>query len=304
MVIKVRAPATIANLGSAFDCAGLAIDALHDEVSLREIKGKKVIIEYITGYDLPFEAEQNTASVAVSYMLKKLKIKKGIGIGIDKGIPPGSGLGSSAASSAAAVFGVNKLLKLGLKKERLIEFAMEGERMAAGVAHVDNVAPALLGNIVIGDSRRMIFRTIESPDRLNLVIILPDFSLNTKMSRKVLPKSIELSTGIKQWTNVAFLIEGLAFSDYDSIAAGLGDEIIEPARKKLIPNFDRIKKCGMKNGALGVTISGGGPSVFAAVKGARAASILVKKLNALLKMTDVNYRIYKAVCDREGSRVV
>lgn len=301
--VTARAPATIANLGSAFDCAGLAVNGPHDEVTARRISGSKIIIESISGYSVPLDPDRNTASVAVRSLLKMAGRRGGLALSIKKGIMPGSGLGSSAASAAAAVFAADRLLDLGFSREELVIPAMEGERVSAGEPHTDNVAPALLGNIIIGSSNFRKFDTIISPLELFCVIALPEISLDTKKSRRVLPKTVPLRVAAKQWSRVAFLVEGLLSGDEEAIALGLGDEIIESARKRLIPNFGLIKKISLESGAIGATISSSGPAMFALVSGKNKARKIAEALSRGLGQKSPGYRIFNASIDRKGTRI-
>lgn len=300
--VTACAPASVANLGSGFDCIGLAIKGLSDRVIVSPLKNPGIVVEVAGGRDIPLEANRNTAGLAAMALFKMTKCKRGVRIKIEKGIPPGSGLGSSAASAVAAVFGINRLFKLGLSREELIVPAMHGEIASAGIAHADNVAPSLLGNIVVGSASLERFRIIRAPSTLYSIIALPSLRLDTRISRAVLPENIRLEDAARQWARVAFLIEGF-FSDNDeSLAVGLGDEIAEPARKKLIPNFDLIKKRAIESGAIGMTISGGGPAMFGLARGRATALKIVRDLKKALSGKAPGYQIFATTIDKEGVR--
>lgn len=305
--VTAVAPATIANLGPGFDCLGMAIGGLKDRVKATIVDGKKVLISSMTGKcdGITSDVKKNTAGLAVLSMLKRLKVTEGISLDIHKGIPAGSGMGSSAASAAAAVWAVSTLLGLKLSKHELIEFAMEGERASAGTPHADNVAPAVLGGVTIVRSTKPLDVVSITPSRkLKTVIVHPRMELKTKSSRAVLPKSVELSKAVDQWSNVAGLVAGLCNRDIELVGRCMEDVIIEPARKRLIPQFDLIKKTAMDCGALGCTISGGGPSVFAIVSSREDAERLTRTLAGKLTNKQPGFDIFWAGIDTNGARTL
>ena len=181
-----------------------------------------------------------------------------------KKMPFGSGLGSSAASSVAGVFAVNELMGQQLNTEELLKFALEGERVASGSAHADNVAPSLMGGFVLIRSYDPLdIIKIKTPEKLNAVIIHPDIEINTKDARNILKKNVPIKSAIRQWGNVGGLIAGLTMNDFGLISRSMEDVIIEPVRSMLIPGFDQVKSAALQSGALGCGISGSGPSIFA-----------------------------------------
>jgi homoserine kinase len=280
--IRVFAPATVANVSCGFDIFGLAVDNPGDEVIVRKRKDDKIVITQITGDEgkLTLDPLRNAVSVPIFKYLNQLNRKHGFDIELHKQMPLGSGLGSSSASSVAGVFAVNELLGKPMPVRDLLPFAMEGERVACGSAHADNVAPALLGGFVVVRSYSPldVFK-IKTPDDLYVTIVHPDIEVNTKDARHILRNEVSMKKTISQMGNVAGMITGLITSDYELISRSMVDYIIEPIRSILIPQFFEVKMAAMDNGALGCSISGAGPSVFAFSKGLETA----QKVGAVMK---------------------
>lgn len=270
--IKIFCPATIANLNCGFDVMGLCLETIGDEMIVRKSPEKGIRITKIEGADLPFETEKNVAGVAALALLNAVDSDCGFEIEIYKKIKTGSGIGSSSASAAGAVFGINELLGQPFTRHQLVDFAMKGEAIASGCEHADNVAPCLLGGftLVRGYNPLDVIR-IESPDELYAVVIHPHIELKTSDSRAVLQPTVLLKNAITQTGNLGGLVAGLYTADYELIGRSLQDVIIEPLRKHLIPNFDKVKNAALENGALGAGISGAGPSIFALCKGKETA---------------------------------
>lgn len=264
--IRVFAPATVANVGPGFDVFGFAVEQPGDEVvaTLSDKPGVRVI--EITGDNglLSKDADKNTAAVAVSAFLQHLKSDQGIELAVHKKMPLGSGLGSSAASAVAAVVAANELLGAPLSRRELLPFTMEGERVACGAAHADNVAPSLLGGFVLIRSYDPLdVIQISVPEKLWCTVVHPHIEVRTEDARRIMPKEISVKLGIAQWGNTAGLIAGLCMSDITLIGRSLTDHVAEPARSQLIPGFYDVKRAALSAHALGSSISGSGPSVFA-----------------------------------------
>jgi homoserine kinase len=304
--ITASAPATIANIGPGFDCLGMAICGLSDRVTASLVSGNGVRIHSISGLceGIPSDVRQNTAGLAVRTLLRAGGTRAGIALDIVKGIPPGSGLGSSAASAVAAVVAVDRLLCLGLAPEGLISFAMQGERASAGTPHADNVAPALLGGVtIVRSTSPMDVATVRPSAKLRAVVMLPNYRLDTRRSRAVLPAGLSLNLATRQWSNVAGLVAGFCLKDDALIARSLEDLVAEPARKKLVPNFACIKRCAIRNGALGCTISGSGPTIFALAKNAIIAERIAAAIKKELLGRHPEYDIFIAAIDRRGAYI-
>lgn len=303
--IKIFCPATIANLSCGFDVLGLCLDNVGDEMIIRKSDQKGIRITKIVGADLPLETERNVAGVAALAMLEALNSDAGFEIEIYKNIKAGSGIGSSAASAAGAVYGINVLLGNPFAIKDLVQFAMQGEKLACGNAHADNVAPALLGGFTLVRSYSPLdIIKIESPSELYATVVHPQIELKTSDARSVLKQTVSLKSAIMQWGNVGGLIAGLYTKDYDLIGRSLHDEIVEPLRSVLIPGFDLIKQTALENGALGSGISGSGPSIFALSKGRDTADKIAKAMSAVYDEMKLPYEIHVSKVNPDGVRVI
>ncbi len=291
--IKIFCPATIANLNCGFDVMGLCLEGIGDEMIIRKVSGKGIKITQITGANLPLETEKNVAGVAGLALLNKIKTEFGFEIEIHKKIKAGSGIGSSAASAAGAVFGINELLGKPFSRKELVHFAMQGEVLASGSAHADNVAPCLLGGFtLVRGYYPLDIVKIESPEELVVVVLHPNIEVKTIEARAVLQPMISLKSAITQWGNLGGLIAGLYSKDYDLIGRSLQDVIVEPLRKGLITNFDAVKNSAMENGALGAGISGSGPSIFALCKGQENAKKVADAMSKSYQNTEIEFDIH------------
>ena len=262
--ITVKAPSSTANLGPGFDVFGLAIDAFFDEITLTKTKQKGINI--ITKDNIPTNPDNNTAGLVVKNMMKKFKIKNGIEIEIKKGVPAGFGMGSSAASAAATAVAFNKLYELNLDGNSLVEFAGSGEKASAGTVHYDNVAASVLGGFVIVKTDPLNVIKIIPPTDLRMCVAVPKLDVpkkKTKVSRAVIPKKVSLTHYVLNLSNAAAIVAGFMKKNPQLIGDSIKDVIVEPARQHMIPGFTKVKENALKAGALGVTISGAGPSVIA-----------------------------------------
>ena len=303
--IKLFCPATIANLCCGFDVLGLCLDTAGDEMIIRKSNEKGVRITKIVGANLPLETTKNVAGVAALALLDNVVTNFGFEIEIYKKIKTGSGIGSSAASSAGAVFGINELLGRPFTKKELVLFAMQGEKLASGNAHADNVAPALLGGFTLVRSTNPLdIIKIESPSELYATVVHPQIELKTSDARSVLKQNVSLKSAITQWGNVGGLIAGLYTADYELIGRSLHDEIIEPVRSVLIPGFDMIKQAALANGALGSGISGSGPSIFALSKGKEIAEKIGKAMSNVYVKMNLPHEIHVSKVNNDGMRVI
>lgn len=303
--IKLFCPATIANLSCGFDVLGLCLDTIGDEMIIYKTDTKGIRITRITGADLPLEPEQNVAGVAAMALLEAVQPDCGFAIEITKNIKAGSGIGSSAASAAGAVFGINELLGRPFTAKELVRFAMKGETLASGSEHADNLAPALLGGFtLIRGYDPLDIISIDSPPALFATVIHPQITLKTSEMRAVLSPEIPLKSAIRQWGNLGGLIAGLYTNDYGLIQRSLQDEIIEPLRKRYIPNFDLVKETALKNGALGAGISGSGPSIYALSQGIETAQKVALEMKKIYSDTTIPFEIYVSKINPDGIRII
>jgi homoserine kinase len=303
--LKIFAPATIANVSCGFDVLGLCLDTVGDEMVIRKTSEKGIKITKLVGQDLPLETEKNVAGVAGLAMLEKLNLNHGFEIEIYKNIKAGSGIGSSAASSAGTVWAMNELLDRPFSAKELVPFAMQGEKLASGTAHADNVAPAILGGFTLIRSYVPLdIVKIPTPDELYATVIHPQIEVKTSDSRSVLKQKITLKESIIQIGNLGGLISGLYTSDYNLISRSLHDEIVEPLRSILIPGFDEVKENALDCGALGAGISGSGPSIFALSQGEDMAEAVAQSMSETYENLNIDYDIHVSKINTEGCRIL
>jgi homoserine kinase len=280
--VKVFAPATIGNVGSGFDVIGIALHEPGDIVVASRTKPEGVhfaLRKTTRAVSLPTEATKNVAGYVAQLMMDEFKPGFGVKLTLHKGMPVGSGLGSSAASSVASVVAVNMLLSKPLKRRDLLRFALEGERLATGFPHADNVAPCLLGGAqLIRRYHPLDVVSLSVRNTIVWVVVHPHLIVHTREARAVLPKNISLSSAIHQWGNVAGLVTGLARGDASLVGKCVEDVIVEPRRAHLIAGFHEAQRAAFTAGALGCTISGSGPSMFAVASSMRAAKNIARAM--------------------------
>lgn len=305
--VRAFAPATVANVSCGFDILGFAIDAMGDVVEVREKKDPGLQVVSITGDGgrLPFEAEKNTCAVAIQAMLDELGREVGMEIYLEKGLPLGSGMGSSAASAVAALVAANRLLGEPFEKKQLLPFAMVAEKVACGAGHADNVAPSLLGGFVlIRDYHPLDVIKLHVPDGLHCTLLHPHFELKTSDSRSVLRDSVSLKHSTIQSGNVAGLIAGLFQEDFELIGRSLRDVIAEPYRATLIPGFYEVKEAVKAAGALGMGISGSGPTLFALSKGEKTVQSIIDAAQQVYDSIGLGVDAYHSAINTKGAFVL
>ena len=239
--------------------------------------------------------------------MNDLGIEDQIGVEIDliKHMPIGSGLGSSSASTVAGLFAINSLLGNPLTKEELMPYCVEGERLACGHGHADNVAPALLGGItLIRGYEPLDIINLPVPDELYAGIVYPQVSVPTRDARQLIKNKVALKDAVVQWGNIAGLITGLFKNDYDLISRSMNDVIIEPTRAILIPEFYEMKQIALDNNALSFGISGSGPSVVAITKGKEVAQQITNKIQDHLSKAGIESYQYVSSVNNEGPKVL
>ncbi len=303
--VKVWAPATVANVAVGYDILGFAINGPGDEVLLKRGKERGLKIVEITGAKgkLPLDYMKNTAGYAAHKLLEHLDLlDMPLEMTIRKKMPFGSGLGSSAASAVGGVFAVNELLKTGLTKREILRFAVDGEKIADGAWHADNVAPSLLGGMtLIRDNDTLDVHKLYLPRGLQVVVIYPDVEILTKDSRSVLSDSLKLDQHIKQSGNLGGFIIGMYNSDFDLIQRSLEDVIIEPQRAQLIPCFYDMKQAALDHGALGFSISGAGPSMFALCNNSLVAESIIESANQIYSDKSISIKTFHSDINNEGA---
>jgi homoserine kinase len=314
--IKIKAPATVANMVCGFDILGFAVNSPYDEMEMRWMSRAdneaSITIINIDNYNLPTDPEKNVAGAALIAFLEEYEEKQNSSssskikfeVKINKLIKPGSGVGSSAASAAGVVVGANYLVGNIFSKDDLVRFAMNGEKLASGVKHADNIAPCIFGGVTLV---RSIFPleiiALPSPT-LHVTIVHPQIEVRTSDARSILRQQVLLKDAIKQWGNIAGLVAGLMKSDYDLIGRSLEDVIIEPVRSILIPGFDALKLACKKVGALGGGISGSGPSIFMLSKTKEIAIAVEKEMKQLYDGIGLPHHTYVTSINQTGVEIM
>jgi homoserine kinase len=305
--VTAFAPATVSNVACGFDVLGFALDAPGDEVTAR-LTGTGVRIDDIVGDGgrLPRDAAKNTAGIAALTLLAKLGERRGVALTIRKGLPLSSGLGGSAASAAAAVVAVGAILGSRVPIETLIACALEGERLGAGSAHADNIAPSLCGGLVL-------VRCPNPPDVVRLpvpaglsaVVVHPDLEIETAQARALIGDTVRLADAVRQWANLGALVDGLHRGDFALISRSLEDSIAEPRRASLVPGLAVIKRVALDAGALGCSLSGSGPSIFALCASREAATRVAAAMTAAVRAEiGGDVQTYVSPIASQGARVL
>ena len=299
--IRVFSPATVSNVACGFDILGFPLESVGDEMVVRKTIKKGIVITKIEGFDLPFEVNKNVASVSALALIDSVKPDFGFEIEIYKNIKPGSGIGSSGASATSSVYAINELLGRPFNKLELTNFAMKGEFIASNSEHADNIAPALFGGFtLVKNLHPLEVLQLPTPKDLYVIIIHPQIEIKTSESRDVLPKMVSLSDTTKQLSELGGLIHALHTSDYELMKKSLNDHLVEKHRSKLIPYFDELKSKSLAAGAIGCSISGSGPSVFALAKGKDMATTIELIFKSVYSKSNIDFATYVSKISPNG----
>jgi homoserine kinase len=305
------ASSSTANLGPGYDVFGLGLDALEDVVKIDKMPGTSARISIkLSGENytsIPADTDANSAGLVIKKMSRDFNISSDLDVSILKRVPAGLGMGSSAASAAAAAIAFDGLFDLRIQKEKIIEYAAEGEIASAGTKHYDNVSGAILGGfVIVRTSPKLEFIRIDPPEDLVLVIAVPTIKLSarkTEVARSVLPNHVPLKSVVHNVSSASTIVAGFALKDIQMIAKGIDDVIVEPARMFLIPGYDAVKRNALRSGALAVTISGAGPSMISFLKTEKNAMRVAESMAAGYKEAKIESRAY--VCKpSDGAKVV
>ncbi|MEM2905242.1 MAG: homoserine kinase [Candidatus Bathyarchaeia archaeon] len=291
--IKLRCPATTANLGPGYDVFGLALEEPYDILEVAKTSGVGIRIE-VSGYPVPSQPEANSAGYAALNMLKAFGLSVGLEVRLRKGIKPGSGLGSSAAAAAGMAYALNKLFNLGLEREALVEYASQGEVVAAGTAHADNVAPAIFGGFIIVVSRSPLkVVPIRPPRDLGIAVALPSVEKgSTKIAREAVPKLVPVTDMNFNVGHAALLAAGMALGDISLIKQGMEDRVVEPARARagIVREYKAFKRLAKEMNA-GIAVSGAGPAMLGITETARIDE-LAKAMKGLFEERGYRCEVY------------
>jgi homoserine kinase len=301
--VTVFAPASVANVSCGYDVLGLALEKPGDKVVMHLNDSGKITLDHIEGDEgrLPHDPDKNIVTAVVRYYLDQIGKNQGVSVELYKQMPFGSGLGSSSASAVAGLVAINELMGKPLTREQLLPLAMEGERLACGNAHADNVAPALLGGVALIRSYDPLdVVCLPYPDSLRLAVVYPHIEIPTMEARKILKSTVPITDAIKQWGNVGGLVAGFCTGDVELIGRSMEDFIIEPVRAMLIPNFYEMRQIALENEALGFGISGSGPSVFALCENDSVAKTIAGKLAQHLEKDGIGSNQYISAINGHG----
>jgi homoserine kinase len=264
----VFAPATVGNVAVGFDLLGHSVTSIGDTVTVRRTN-EPVVCVHATGVaGLPEDPDRNTATAGLVRLRRDLGLEFGFEVHLRKGIPLGSGMGGSAASAAGAIVAASSLLDVPLTPRQLLVYGMHGEAVASGEHHADNLAPCILGGLILcrgSDPPDVV--PIPVPDSLRCALVLPALELQTREARAVLPRTVTLRDHVAQSGNLAAVVAGCFAGDLELIGRALSDRIVEPHRRRLVPGFLAVQAAAMESGALGCSLSGSGPSLFAWCEG-------------------------------------
>ncbi|CAN5303503.1 homoserine kinase [soil metagenome] len=304
--VTVVAPATVGNVGVGFDVLGHALSEPLDRVTLHRIVEREVRITRVDGVvtDLPCDPMLNTAGCAVAELVRACKPDFGFQIEIDKGIPLGSGMGGSGASAVAAVVAANALLPNPLERHGLLEFALAGEAAATGARVLDNVAPALFGGLVLAlPGTPILAESIPVPADLRCVLVHPMLQITTRRARDLLAPSCQLSAAVRQAAHLGGLIAGCYAGNMQLVERALDDVLIEPQRSRLVPGFADVKAAARAAGALGCSLSGSGPSLFAWARSADAEEV-ARAMTRAFAAHEVSSQSFVSPIDAPGAHCV
>jgi len=303
--IRIFAPASISNVGPGFDLMGFALEKPGDVISLKKNNLKSIRIYNKSDMPIPVDPEKNVAAVAIHAFLKEFHLEQGIDLFFEQKIKPGSGIGSSAASACAAVFGANELMETMLPLAQLIPAALKGEFIASGSIHADNIAPSMLGGLILVRSYEPLdIIQIPIPESLYYVVVHPDIVIKTAESRKIIAEQLSLKKALEQCGNIAGLVTGFTTSDYELIGRSLKDVIAEPVRAPFIPGYLELKHKIEQTGALGASISGSGPSVFALCDDMETAVKVSELMQFFFERINIECETYLSKISPLGARVI
>lgn len=301
---RAFSPASVANVAVGFDLLGYAVPDVGDTVTVRRIDAPEVRIAAIRGtaIELPLNAPRNTAGAALIALREALQLPYGFELEIDKGIPLSSGMGGSAASCVAALVAANALLDVPLSREQLYPFALDGEAVASGSRHGDNLGPMFLGGLVLCTLERLV--PVPVPAQWHSLLVHPDALLETRRAREALQGSYGLKEFVAQSSNLALVLAGCHAGDVGLVRAGLADVLVEPRRAPLIVGFDAAKQAALAAGAMGASISGAGPSVFAWFEDRDAALAAAPKVQAAFAAAGFGSQSWVTPVNSPGARLL
>ena len=304
--IKIKSPATVANLSCGYDILGLCLKEPYDYIEIEKLNSGKIEIDILDSpfSKIPSDPKQNTGGVPALLIKKDMNLDFGFNIKIKKGIPLCGGLGSSAATAAGVVYGINKILDNVLSFDKMIEYALEGEKLSSDTPHADNIAPCILGGLVLVKETYPIDVVKLPIGPFYLALLHPNIIINTKHAREILPQKIMLKDAVKQWGNISALTYAFSTNDIKLISSSMKDFIIEPIRSKLIDGFDSIKNAAIDAGAIGSSISGSGPTIFALCDSKDSAINVLSSMEGIAIKNNIEFNSYISSINHSGPQIV
>ena len=311
---RAFAPSSVANVAVGFDLLGFSIGVAGDKVLVEKTASPEIKIESISGIttQITLDPIKNTATAGLIHLQKDLNLKFGFKVSIEKGISLGSGMGGSAASAVAAILAANALLESPLSQEKLMNYALIGESQASGSFHADNISPCLIGGLVLSRIRKtqnsllplVEITSIPLPKNIHCVLVHPQLAIETKQARSILKTEVAMSTFVEQSANIAGFVAGCFTNDLKLISRSFADLIVEPQRSHLIPGFFEVQTAAMSLGALGCSISGAGPSVFAWAAQKSAADEIKLAMLAAFRKVGVQAEGWAVPLDQRGAHLI
>jgi len=305
--VIVWGPGSLSNLGPGFDALGLCIQGLGDRVEAwrTETPGVHLVeANGLPGSRIPEDPQTNTAAVAAAAVLRLVAAQHGIALRLRKGLPAGSGLGSSAASAVAGAWAANLLLEQPLPREALVEAVLEGEFVAAGSRHGDNVLVALFGGLVlVSASNPSVYRRIPLPAPLSIALILPQVEILTRTARDILPREVALRDAVHNAAALAFLVDAFRCGDWETVGRWMmADRLVEPVRATLVPCYEAVRRAALEAGAFGCALTGSGPSMFALAKDEQHAQRILSAMLEASNQSGIAAQGFVTAVDEEGVR--
>lgn len=284
--VTVFGPASLSNLGPGFDALGLCLKGVGDRVTAWLTDTPGVVVVPADEHDvIPRDPARNTAAVAAEAVLRKARSSQGIALRVEKGIPLGSGIGGSAASAVAGAWAANRLLGVPYEKAHLVEAVLEGEAVASGSIHGDNVLPALFGGLVlVSPSQPTHYRRIVLPHHLSIALIQPDVEVFTREARALLPMQVPLADAIRNAASLAFLLDAFREGDWQAVGRQImQDNLVEPVRARLLSCYEPVRQAALDAGAYGCALSGSGPAMFAIAESPTLAQSIVEAMQQAVR---------------------
>jgi len=303
--IKVFSPGSITNLSCGYDILGVCLENRGDEIKVSKTNQKSITIKSVNGFNLTKDIYKNVSGIAAQALMKKIDIDHGFEIEINKGIKPGSGIGSSAASSAGTVFAINQLLGSPFSLIDLVKFSMEGEKFVSGSFHADNVAPIIYGGItLVRTIRELDVVSLPIPKDLEMIVIRPNIEIKTADSRKVVKKKVKIEKMTQQSANLGSFVSSLYSEDYDLMSRSVIDQVVEPDRAFLIPEFDNIQRISKNSGSIAVGISGSGPSIFSLSNNRITSNKVLESISQHYSSMDIEHDVFISKVNSGGIKII